>query len=113
MAFVSFLSNFVVLCENEPYQKVLVHLTMQSLTPLACDRNTSEHQKDFTDQQEFDYHFKNISQVVNNPDYIGEHPVTKSVEFIKKDKERNILVAVRGKNNRLWVKTMYPIANEK
>ena len=76
-------------------------------------KHIEKHRKDFISGDDFDEALRKIPDIIANPDFVGRHPSGDSIQFIKKFKS-NILVAVRvGSKDTFWVKTMYPIRDNK
>jgi hypothetical protein len=74
--------------------------------------HTERHRKDFKSDEEFNNAVSSIPDIVSSPDYVGVHPVERSISFIKK-LSTNILVAVRVSSvGKLSYRTMYPITEK-
>jgi hypothetical protein len=43
-----------------------------------------KHKKDFESEEDYKKHVSKLPEIIQNPDYIGEHPTKNSIEFIKK-----------------------------
>lgn len=71
-------------------------------------RHMEKHRDEFSD---FDGVFERISEIISSPDYVGQHPNGRSLEYIKKI-DGNVLVAVRL-SDKLNVRTMYVIKDSK
>lgn len=63
---------------------------------------------------EYNLYLDNLSDIIENPDYVGYSQKNNSIEYIKTIEPDNVLVAVRVSNNRkAFVKTMYAISSNK
>lgn len=63
--------------------------------------------------EEFEQYLQRISDIIANPDYVGQNPRQGSIEYIKVF-EHNVLVAVRAsKSGTLFVRSMYTITEAK
>ncbi|HEL2174970.1 TPA: PBECR2 nuclease fold domain-containing protein [Streptococcus suis] len=71
-------------------------------------KHMEKHRDEFSD---FDETFDRIHEIIQSPDYIGQHPNGQSLEYIKHI-DGNVLVAVRL-SNKLTVRTMYVIKDTK
>lgn len=67
--------------------------------------------------EDYENYYKNISEIISNPDYFGINPQDGSIELIKEfqtSKTNYIKVAVRiSKNNTLFARTLYKINSKK
>lgn len=81
--------------------------TLIKLSPKRKN-HMEKHRDEFSD---FDTTFERIDEIIANPDYVGQHPTGKSLEYIKKI-DGNVLVAVRL-SDKLTVRTMYVIKETK
>ena len=71
-------------------------------------KHMEKHRDEFSD---FDGTFERIDEIIQNPDYVGQHPNGQSLEYIK-EIDGNVLVAVRL-SDKLTVRTMYVIKDTK
>lgn len=68
-----------------------------------------KHKLNFSNEESFYKHIKQIPDIINNPDYIGKHPKDNSVQYIKLIDEL-MIVAIRIKDNgNLSFRTAYPL----
>lgn len=66
--------------------------------------------------EDYEKYFPSLSEILNNPDYVGLHPNKKSVEYFKvfEDEGERVLVAIRAtRAGTLFVKSLYRITEEK
>jgi hypothetical protein len=71
-----------------------------------------KHIADFDSIEEYEKHTELIPEIIKNPDYVGKHPNSKSIEYIKRI-DRLMLVAVRLKlSGDLAFCSAYPIREE-
>jgi len=71
-----------------------------------------KHKTDFISEEAYYKHLQEISNIIENPDYIGLHPKDNSIQFIKRIDEL-MLVGVRINNKgSLNIRSSYPISNE-
>lgn len=75
---------------------------------LKRKNHMEKHRGEFAD---FDKTFDRIDEIILDPDYVGQHPNGRSLEYIKKI-DGNVLVAVRL-SKELTVRTMYVINDTK
>lgn len=72
---------------------------------------TEKHKGNFQTADEYYECLKNITNIIDNPDYLGLPPHDDSIQFIKR-MGRAIIVAVRISNKgNLSYRTMYPITD--
>ncbi|HEM3065078.1 TPA: dihydroorotate dehydrogenase [Streptococcus suis] len=71
-------------------------------------KHMEKHRYEFVD---FDSTFERINEIIQHPDYVGQHPNGQSLEYIKQ-LDGNVLVAVRL-SDKLMVRTMYVIKDTK
>lgn len=67
-----------------------------------------KHIKDFKSEEIFEKCVSQIPEIITNPDYIGIHPTKNSIEYIKRI-ETLVIIAIRIKNGKLALKTMFPL----
>lgn len=72
---------------------------------------TEKHKHKFVDAASYKKHIEAVPQIISDFDYVALHPSNNSIEYIKKLDEI-MVVAVRGKEV-LWVKTVFPISEDK
>lgn len=71
-----------------------------------------KHIADFDSIKEYEKHVDLIPEIIKNPDYVGMHPNSTSIEYIKRI-DRLMLVAVRLKlSGDLAFRSAYPIREE-
>lgn len=73
-------------------------------------KHTEQHRKDFANDEEFERCFRDIPNIIQNPDYISIHPSDESVSFIK-DYTGHVSVAIKvSTDGKLVYRTMYPLS---
>ena len=86
---------------------------------LSCDeeilfwkdriKHTKLHKKDFVSDEEYEFCFEQIPDIIRNPEFISIHPNKDSISFICRFTD-NVSVAVRlSTNGGLAYRTMYPL----
>lgn len=71
-----------------------------------------KHIIDFESLEDYEKHVELIPEIILNPDYVGKHPNSRSIEYIKRI-DRLMLVAVRLKvDGDLAFRSAYPIREE-
>lgn len=68
--------------------------------------------------EDYEKYFPSLSEILNNPDYVGLHPNGKSIEYFKffdtEGENEKVLVAIRAtKAGTLFVKSLYCVTEEK
>ena len=72
-------------------------------------KHIERHQKDFQFQEEYLYCFRNIPEIIRNPDFISIHPNKNSISFIRKFCSQ-VSVAIRiSSDGKLTFRTIYPL----
>ena len=105
---------------------IIGRLTKEVISLLGLDRSECDiilwedrlkyiqkHIIDFGDSiEDYEKHVELIPEIIQNPDYIGKHPNSRSIEYIKRI-DRLMLVAVRLKvSGNLAFRSAYPIRDE-
>jgi len=67
-----------------------------------------KHITDFKSEENFYNCISKIPETIASPDYIGLHPSKNSIEYIKRIDEL-VIIAIRIKNGKLALKTMFPL----
>ena len=70
-----------------------------------------KHIVDFQSKETFEKCISKIPEVIAYPDYIGIHPTKNSIEYIKYIDELTI-VAIRIKEGKLALKTVFPLSEK-
>jgi hypothetical protein len=74
---------------------------------------TNEQHMQNEHPEDFSKYYNQISEILNNPDYIGKHPSNGSIKYIKTFEE-HVLVAVRiSGGGKLFARSIYSINHEK
>ena len=72
-------------------------------------KHTERHRKDFVSVEEYELCFKQIPDIIRNPEFISIHPNKDSISFICRFTD-HISVAVRlSTDGKLSYRTMYPL----
>lgn len=91
-----------------------------NLKRLPCDivlwndrlKYIEKHKKDFSTEDDFYRHIKQIPHIINCPDYLGLHPNDNSIQYIKRIDEI-MLVGIRIKDvGNLSLRSSYPISED-
>lgn len=94
------------------------HIQLNALkkdTPILCSDSTWDHVKKRHPDDYVKYK-SDLGSILEEPDYIGIHPKSGSIEYFKEyqndsTKER-VIVAIRAtKNQSLFVRTLYVVSN--
>lgn len=109
MAKVSFIKEEVLkLCTSEK-------LTFTLNQPIFISDGNEEHiKKDHP--IEYEKYFSELSNILDDPDYLGVHPNGRSIQYFKffDDGPERVLVAVRATNKgKLFVRSLYSVTEEK
>lgn len=109
MAKVSFIKEEVLkLCTSEK-------LTFTLNQPIFISEGNEEHiKKDHP--IEYEKYFSELSNILDDPDYLGVHPNGRSIQYFKffGDGPERVLVAVRATNKgKLFVRSLYSVTEEK
>jgi hypothetical protein len=71
-----------------------------------------KHKNQFSSCQEYEHCISCMPEVIQDPDYLGIHPTSQSVEFIKKMDDL-FIVAVRLTNKgELYFRTAFPLTEK-
>lgn len=109
MAKVSFIRDEVLrLCTSNK-------LTFTLNQPIFISEGNEEHiKKDHP--IEYEKYFSELSNILDDPDYLGVHPNGRSIQYFKffGDGPERVLVAVRATNKgKLFVRSLYSVTEEK
>ena len=93
----------------------LLELDIDEKTPIYITNNNikqikKKHPEDFTKYGE------NLLEIISNPTYISQHPINKSIEYIKvyKKEKDYVLVAVRVSfGGNYYVRTLFVMSENK
>jgi hypothetical protein len=93
----------------------LLSLEIKEDTPIFINDNNLEliaekHPDDFAK------YGNDLEKIINNPTYISQHPINKSIEYIKvyKQEQDYVLVAVRvSLGGNYYVRTLFVMSEEK
>jgi hypothetical protein len=93
----------------------LLNLAIPEGTPIYINDNNLEqikrkHPNDFTKYS------NDLIEIINKPTYVSQHPINKSIEYIKvyKEVQDYVLVAVRvSYGGNYYVRTLFVMSNEK
>lgn len=83
--------------------------------PIFISEGNEEHIKK-THPVEYENYFSELSNILDNPDYLGIHPNGRSIQYFKffGDGPERVLVAVRATNKgTLFVRSLYSVTEEK
>jgi hypothetical protein len=92
-------------------QKVidLLDLDVFADTPIFLSDSNIEHMAE-GHPEDFEYYGTEISNILKYPDYIGQNPSNKSIEYVKiyKISDKTIKIAVRVSSGKMfYARTMY------
>jgi hypothetical protein len=72
-------------------------------------KHAEKHKCEFQSEEEYIRHMEHLTDIIQNPDYIGLHPDGTSIQFIKKIDEVMILAIRIRSQGPYWVRTVFPI----
>lgn len=91
-------------------------LKMPAETPIYLSRSNECHIKN-KHKYAYDKHFKDLPQIIENPDFVGVNNQNLSLDYYKKIDGCNYYLKVPSRgtniNNTQFARTMYPISNKK
>lgn len=99
-------------------QKVIELLQLQ-ITPgiilidVANIKHTEKHKAKFKSEADYIKHIESITEIIQNPDFVGIHPDGISIEFFKKIDEILVLAIRMRPQEPFWVRTVFPITPDK
>lgn len=89
-----------------------LHLKLKPNTPVFIGESNIEHIKS-RHPYEYDKYYRDISTIINSPDYVGKNPKDGSLLFVKlyKVQEEYIRVAVKiTSDRRCFAKTLHSLS---
>lgn len=89
-----------------------LHLKLKPNTPVFIGESNIEHIKS-RHPYEYDKYYRDISTIINSPDYVGKNPKDGSLLFVKlyKVQEEYIRVAVKiTSDHRCFAKTLHSLS---
>jgi len=72
----------------------------------------SKHKHQFSSVEEYERCVSSIPEVIQNPDYLGIHPTSNSIEFIKRMGDLFIIAVRLTDNNELYFRSAYPLSEQ-
>jgi hypothetical protein len=83
------------------------------LIDIANIKHTEKHKEKFKSEDDYIYHMEFITEIIQNPDFVGIHPDGVSVRFFKKIDEIMVLAIRLRPQSPYWIRTVFPITIDK
>lgn len=95
----------------------VLDLSLDPNTPIFLGETNLEHMKK-RHPEDFEKYSGKIAEILENPDYVAQHPKKDSIEYIKvfydTDKDDHVLVAVRASSaGMIFARTLFVMADRK